>query len=475
LNTDYDVLNTRLKLANENWSFSLSSWQNRDAGNGAGSSQALDPIGSTDATFYQFFAAHNGSFNEDWNYEARFYTSFYEEENDFVILPAGTIVPIGADGNLFTGLQPVIFPDGVLGTPGGKEKTNSLEFINHYSGFNQHNVRLSVGYRLMESDVNESKNFGPGVIDGSEGVVDGSLTDVSDTPFVFSSDLDRNIKYVSLQDEWTFARDWELTVGLRYDDYSDFGSTINPRLALVWATNYNLTSKLLYGRAFRAPSIGEQFQKNNPIILGNSNIDPETIDTIEIAFDFRPNASTATKLNLFAYEVSDLIDFVPSREFQGAFQADNAIDQIGYGFEIEYEVELSSDLDLHGNYSWQRSEDKDSDEPVADAPGQQFYLGINWRLRQNWYLSGQLNWVADRERGPNDQRPELDDYFSVDMTLRKQLWAKNFEAALVAYNLFDENIHEPSAFNNAFGSNVIEDFPMQGRRVSLELRYKFSN
>jgi outer membrane receptor for ferrienterochelin and colicins len=41
------------------------------------------------------------------------------------------------------------------------------------------------------------------------------------------------LRYAYGQDEWRAAQDWTLTAGLRHDHYSDFGSTTNPRLALV--------------------------------------------------------------------------------------------------------------------------------------------------------------------------------------------------------------------------------------------------
>ena len=89
--------------------------------------------------------------------------------------------------------------------------------------------------------------------------------------------------HLSLQDEWQLAPDWELTAGVRYDHYSDFGATLNPRAALVWQTSPRLTSKILYGRAFRAPAFDTLYAQNNPVGLGNDSLDPETIDTIELA------------------------------------------------------------------------------------------------------------------------------------------------------------------------------------------------
>ena len=81
--------------------------------------------------------------------------------------------------------------------------------------------------------------------------------------------------------------DWYLTAGVRHDQYSDFGGTTNPRLALVWDTAYNLTSKLLYGQAFRPPSFSELYNINNPVGQGNPNLKPETNQSVELALPGR--------------------------------------------------------------------------------------------------------------------------------------------------------------------------------------------
>ena len=58
----------------------------------------------------------------------------------------------------------------------------------------------------------------------------------------------------------------------------------NPRLALVWSTSYQLTTKFLYGEAFRAPSFAQTRAINNPLILGNLDLKPEEIKSYELAF-----------------------------------------------------------------------------------------------------------------------------------------------------------------------------------------------
>jgi iron complex outermembrane receptor protein len=103
------------------------------------------------------------------------------------------------------------------------------------------------------------------------------------------------------------ARDWALTTGIRRDDYSDFGATTNPRVALVWDASLDVTAKVLYGRAFRPPSFSEQYSINNPVLRGNPNLNPEIIDTLETAFSWQARADTQLQLSLFRYKMKDII------------------------------------------------------------------------------------------------------------------------------------------------------------------------
>lgn len=73
-----------------------------------------------------------------------------------------------------------------------------------------------------------------------------------------------------------------LTLGLRRDSYSDVGSHVSPRLALVDQLGADDTLKLLYSEAFRAPSRIETSIINNPSFLNNPQLQPETAKTTEL-------------------------------------------------------------------------------------------------------------------------------------------------------------------------------------------------
>ncbi|MET0357049.1 MAG: TonB-dependent receptor [Cellvibrio sp.] len=75
-----------------------------------------------------------------------------------------------------------------------------------------------------------------------------------------------------------------LTLGLRHDSYSDVGSHLSPRFALVEQLGTSDTLKLLYSEAFRAPSRIETSIINSPGFLSNPQLQPETAKTTELVW-----------------------------------------------------------------------------------------------------------------------------------------------------------------------------------------------
>lgn len=465
--TNYEVLNGQLQLRNEQWTITLNSWETKDTGIGVGIADALDATGNQQSAQHLFDIDYIFNIG-DWNIQSSANYFNTKERSFYTLFPSGAVLPIGTDGNLDfiapAGL--VNFPDGLIGSPGGQNRSLAMESTGSYTGFSNHRIRLSVGYKHQEIKPVETKNFGPGVIDGSQVSVDGTLTDVSGTPFIFVPNKTREVHYLSLQDEWSFFRDWELTAGVRFDDYSDFGKTFNPRAALVWQTRYNLTSKLLYGSAFRAPSFSELFSINNPILLGNSSLDPEEVETWELSFDYRLTYDLRAQLNLYRYDAKGLIEFIPDG-VSGSSTAQNALDLQGHGLELEAEWKPSDTLSLMGSYSLQHAENDNNGEEVADAPQQLFKFDLRWRMQGSWFFSTQFHHVANRPRLTSDIRPELDDYTLVNMNFYSEQWHPQYDISIAFRNVLDKDTYEPGS------ATVPIDHPLEGRSIRLTLDYRF--
>lgn len=468
LDTRYDVLNTHLNLSRDEWSIKLWSWRQDNAGIGPGVAQALDPAGYQDVSRYQVDAGfQNLRLADQWGMDARLSYGYMNQQEYFNIFPAGTRLLIGADGNVnFTAPAGLVdFPDGLIGKPGLVERNLALAAMTSYEGWTNQRLRIGAGVQRNEARTNEAKNFGPGVINGTVSPIGGALTDVTHTANKYMLDTGRTLVYALIQDEWQMRRDLALTAGLRYDHYSDFGSTLNPRFALVWETSDRLTSKLLYGQAFRAPSFVELYAVNNPAYLGSRKNVPETIKTLELAFDYQPVDTLRTALNLFGYVTKDNIEFRADPAPATTTSAQNIKGQRGHGFELEGEWRPDPAVQLRANYAWQHSELRATGQRVADAPGQRAFFDARWKFLPGWTAGAQVNRVADRKRVAGDTRDAIKDYTTVDMTLRHQFIAQNMELAASVRNAFNADAREPS------NGTIPGDYPLEKRSFHIELKY----
>lgn len=451
VNLGRKYLEGRLDTSWNDWQLRLGYQRRYDVQTGAGIAQALDPIGRNSSTRLSADLSYHLKAIENWNTTFQF--SFFDTnaQSDLILFPAGSFV-----GS---------FPSGVIGNPDVYERHTRFAISSFYTGWEKHRVRLGTGINYGDLyKVRETKNFS--IAPGGVPIPLGGIVDVSNTA-AFLRPVDRTDSYIFVQDEWSFANDWAVTGGVRYDKYSDFGDTVNPRAALVWQTAYNLTSKLLYGRAFRAPSFAELYNINNPVALGNPNLKPETIDTLELAFDYQATDKVRTGLNLFNYRMHDIIRFLADPTPATTITAQNAGDQKGYGLEWEVNWSLSKTLKLNANYALQRSEDQTTHTDAGNAPHHEIYGSMSWMFKRDWSLNPRVTWVGERQRVLGDTRPALKGYTLVDVTLRRIQIKDNFEFAASIRNIFDADAREPSPSPGL----IPNDLPLAGRNLYVELRY----
>jgi iron complex outermembrane receptor protein len=467
LNTRYETLNGHLNLQRKHWDIGFWAFNSIDAGSRAGGAGALDPNGKLNGEQYLGDVKFS---TEDWLDKWEFTAHASYLQADFLAqlqaFPNNAKLPIDSGGNISPASSSwVLFPNGANANIGRLEKIPAFELGSIYTGLKNHILRLNSGFRYEQITATESKNFGPGVLNGSQPVVDGTLTHLTGTPFVYLPGTHRTIGSLVLQDEWQFADAWQLTAGLRYDNYSDFGSTVNPRAALVWDINKQLTGKLLYGRAFRAPSFSEQANQNNPSLLGNKHLQPETINTVEWALDYRPLSSLRTAVNLYYYEIDNLISAAPEANGLTSKYQNNG-KQNGLGSEFEWNWQLNEKWAVKGNYAWQNAINQHTNNRVVGVPEHHIYIATSWHFLPQWQLQPQLNWIGGRTRPQGDTRP-LGDYQTVDLTLRGNRLFKHINLAASLRNAFDEHYFELATLQ------LPQNLPMQGRSFYFEASVDF--
>jgi len=457
MNTGYKTLDLNFEISRDEWRFRAGYQNAEDLGLGAGLANALDPESLYSAESANIDVSYTTDvWNQDLNLVSEFSVLHFEQAamGDTHLFPDGAKVP---DVCTITQTCPPTFyeyPEGFIGNPGFKEIQARLTQYAIYSGWEEHRVRVAVGVTWGDVyETTETKNFNMDNSPKAAGIVD-----VSDTNEVWLPEKERDSYFISVQDEWQMAHDWQLVAGARYDKYSDFGDTINPRLALVWLTSDEWTTRVLYGRAYRAPSLSELYADANPVALGDMDLEPEVIDTYELVFHRSFVGGSHYSLNFFHYRIEDLILLTDQ-------QYTNVGERKGKGVEFEFQSMLTTDLTLTGNYSYQKSEDLATSEDVGNAPTQQAYISLNWAVNSDWNVNVDGLWLGTIERPPGDVRDPIGSETVWGLTARRIELLEGLEVAVSIRNIFDSDWSTPSA------DSVPGDYPAPGRNGNITVRY----
>jgi vitamin B12 transporter len=150
---------------------------------------------------------------------------------------------------------------------------------------------------------------------------------------------------------------FQLTAGVRRDDFSTFGAQTSPRLAaavIVGGTKL----RAAYGRGFRAPSIGELYYP----FSGNPNLNAEHSRSFEAGIDHGPFSAT-----IFSSTYRDLIFFDPS-----TFVFANIGRAKSNGLELGYKQQLSPVLSAAISYTY-------LEHPLPRRPRNGGSAFVSWR------------------------------------------------------------------------------------------------
>lgn len=136
----------------------------------------------------------------------------------------------------------------------------------------------------------------------------------------------------------------ELSLAARYEDYSDFGTTSNPKVGIIYSPGFDLNLRATYGTSFRAPSLIDGADQIKNIFVqnitdptsatgttrglftngGNSQLSPETATTWSYGLDWTPQALDGFNLSVsyFKVEYENRIDVAPGNALaQGSVYA----------------------------------------------------------------------------------------------------------------------------------------------------------
>lgn len=269
----------------------------------------------------------------------------------------------------------------------------------------------------------------------------------NDTPF---SDVGRQINYLFLHARTSLLPErLGLVYGVRWDDYSDVGQAVSPRLALIFQPNQQWTGKLLFNQAFRAPSAVERYGSGaGSQQVGNPHIKPETIETWEMLWQYQ-HRKGVSELSLFSSRWQDGIILVPVSSSQNQYQ--NSGLNLAYGVELQHEYAWRN-WHIQGNASWVKSWNNQTNMAYSAFPQYLLNLSIGRDWGDHWQVALHQRVMLDYTTTDTlAHQPTYDapDYWRMDVHLQKQQGPWRYWADV--RNLFDRKNIISATFNSEGG------------------------
>jgi len=269
---------------------------------------------------------------------------------------------------------------------------------------------------------------------------------------------------IYVQDEIRLRSNLVLDLGLRYDEYSTFGGTTNPRGALIYSPLEKTTIKLLYGQSFRAPNAYELYYS----ALGleaNTHLKPETVKTTELVVEQYIGSHFQLAVSGYFYPARGLIS-QQTDPVTGALVFENNQKFDMHGVEMSLKRRSSSGLEIGGSLSLQNTENEGGGGPVTNSPHQvgQFNLSVPL-FKRKLFAGTALDYVSRRRTLAGNYAGA---YVVPDFTLFSKNALKSWEISASLYNAFNQIYGDPASVGNA-QDTILQD----GRNFRLKFTYHF--
>jgi len=298
----------------------------------------------------------------------------------------------------------------------------------------------------------------------------GELVDFTDAPYRVVADRKREAVGLYFQHQYNWTEYWSSTLGLRYDDFNDVGNHLTPRVAVVYSPQETHTFKGMWGKAFRAPGLGDLYDQEAGRTIGNPNLSHIVAETLEFSYHYNQK-NYSTNFTLFDVRAKNLLSVIPLPS--GQTLASNIGENISQGVEFEYSyspaqewlIKLSATAITKNDSS--QFMDPDAQEAEQYSPSRYGSLIINWQ-KDRWNLNLNGFWRNDIPIIENGSAQHFN--FAASYQVNKE-WSLKFRVE----NLNDNNyniVARGSGLGRNQSGEIVRNVPVRGRSWLLGAEWR---
>ena len=264
--------------------------------------------------------------------------------------------------------------------------------------------------------------------------------------------LQRDTLSLYFNDQYSIASNIDISAGLRYDNYSDFGDSTSPSLGIVYRATDIIRLKAQYSHAFRAPSWIE--------LTSNNTLQAEKSDTLEFGIVAKADQNNKIRINTYISQIKDLItkDAISRRYVQ------NSKNKF-YGIELEADYAPEHNLELNFLASYVNAKDADG-KALPDIANILASTALYYDLGNGFNIGSLLKYVSSSKRAEGDLRANFSSSVLYDQTISYVY--KDFTLRLIVKDLFNRGTYYALPQQSAS-----DNFYAGGRNILLKANMEF--
>ncbi|MBN2762215.1 MAG: TonB-dependent receptor [Bacteroidales bacterium] len=247
--------------------------------------------------------------------------------------------------------------------------------------------------------------------------------------------------------------------GIQVNKVEGIDLNVVPRAGFIWYPAERINIKAFYAEAFRAPSINE-FSINFPQMLGNPDLTPEKVNTVDIAAGYQ-GEQISLGINFFYSQMKNIIfqnrdtNVVPAPMYWNGGEVDFI------GLELEGKYYLTKELYAVASVLYQSNEDLDGNKDVTPLSSLGIKAGLSYAAKNGITASvfniyqGKLGENYDTELNPSPGAYDLlNMYLNFDLVNLLNLdLRQGISCFIQADNLLNQEIWLP-AWGLTLGTSI---------------------
>lgn len=259
-----------------------------------------------------------------------------------------------------------------------------------------------------------------------------------------------------LENRLDIGEDLDINFGGRLDDYSNFGSELNPSMSISYALNPENKLHFLASRSFRAPTFNDLYWPDEGWAKGNPNVKPEEGITVEAGIKSKINRHISCGLTYYRNNYDNLINWA---EEAGVWTPSNVNSALIDGVEFNNNLYLTKMLEAEISYTYLRAKDDKLDKYLIYQPKHKAGLSLKYKNPNGLFIELK-NQLTDKRFHDSVNTIKVKRFFLLGLNASKEI-RKGVNCFFSIDNLLNLKYQ------------VIRDYPIPGFNITTGVKVEF--